>query len=175
MVGALVAIIVIFQVQNSLFLTAGNIVNLLIEAAVIMLFGMGEVFVLLLGEIDLSVGFVGGVGGGVMAALVAPPFNVPWWLAILAAVGGTTIIGLIHGTLITRLRLPSFIVTLAGLIGWEGVMIWMFDHLNVAVGGVISVSNTYIVDLVSGDLTPLAGRIAHGRSRRRLRVSHHLP
>jgi D-xylose transport system permease protein len=159
-VGALLAIIVIFQVQNSLFLTAGNIVNLLIEAAVIMLFGMGEVFVLLLGEIDLSVGFVGGVGGGVMAALVAPPFNVPWWLAILAAVGGTTIIGLIHGTLITRLRLPSFIVTLAGLIGWEGVMIWMFDHLNVAVGGVISVSNTYIVDLVSGDLTPLAGWIA---------------
>jgi D-xylose transport system permease protein len=78
----------------------------------------------------------------------------------LAAVGGTTIIGLIHGTLITRLRLPSFIVTLAGLIGWEGVMIWMFDHLNVAVGGVISVSNTYIVDLVSGDLTPLAGWIA---------------
>lgn len=155
--GALVVIVVIFQVQNSLFLSAGNIVNLLIQAAVIVLFGIGEVFVLLLGEIDLSVGYVAGVGGGLMAALVSPPFNLPWWLAIMAALAGTTIIGFLMGTLITRLGLPSFIVTLAGLIGWEGVMLWMFDNLNVAVGGVISVSNKYILDLVSGDLSPLAG------------------
>lgn len=156
-IGALAAIIIIFQVQSSLFLSAGNIVNLLIQAAVIVLLGIGEVFVLLLGEIDLSVGYVAGVCGGLMAALVAPPFNAPWWVAILAALGGGAIIGLVHGTLITRLGLPSFIVTLAGLIGWEGVMIWMFDSLNVAVGGVISVSNKYLLDLVSGDLSPVAG------------------
>ena len=158
-IAALAAIVIIFQVQNSLFLSAGNIVNLLIQAAVIVLLGIGEVFVLLLGEIDLSVGYVAGVSGGLMAALVAPPFNLPWWLAILAALGGGAVIGLVQGTLITRLGLPSFIVTLAGLIGWEGVMIWMFDSLNVAVGGVISVSNKYLLDLVSGDLSPVAGWI----------------
>jgi D-xylose transport system permease protein len=92
-----------------------------------------------------------------MAFLVAPPYNVPWWLAILAAVAGTTIIGLILGTLITRLHLPSFIVSLAFLIGLEGVMIWMFDTVPVAVGGVISVSNQYVLDLTSGNLSPLAG------------------
>jgi D-xylose transport system permease protein len=155
--GALVAIIVIFQVQSSLFLSDGNLVNLFIQAAVIVLLGIGEGFVLLLGEIDLSVGFAAGIGGGLMAFLVAPPYNVPWWLAILAAVAGTTIIGLILGTLITRLHLPSFIVSLAFLIGLEGVMIWMFDTVPVAVGGVISVSNQYVLDLTSGNLSPLAG------------------
>jgi D-xylose transport system permease protein len=153
--GALVVIVVIFEAQNSLFLSAGNIVNLLIQAIVIVLLGIGEVFVLLLGEIDLSVGYVAGVAGGLMAALVAPPFNAAWWLAILAALGASATMGLIMGTLITRLGLPSFIVTLAGLIGWEGVMLWMFDNLNVAVGGVISVSNGYILDLVSGNLSTL--------------------
>ena len=78
-------------------------------------------------------------------------------MAILATLAATTAIGIIQGLLITKLRLPSFIVTLAGLIGWEGVMIWMFDHLNVAVGGVISVSNNDILDLVSGTLSPVVG------------------
>ena len=156
-VAGLVAIILIFQVQSSLFLSAGNIINLLVQAAVIVLFGIGEVFVLLLGEIDLSVGYVAGIGGGLMAALIVGPFNLPWWVAILATLAATTAIGIIQGLLITKLRLPSFIVTLAGLIGWEGVMIWMFDHLNVAVGGVISVSNNDILDLVSGTLSPVVG------------------
>src|SRR5579863_3264326 len=159
-VAGLIAIVVIFQVQSSLFLSAGNVVNLLLQAAVIILLGMGEVFVLLLGEIDLSVGYVAGIGGGLMAALVSPPFSVPWWVAVLAALGATTVIGLIQGTLITRLRLPSFIVTLAGLIGWEGVMFWMFDHLSIAVGGVIQVSNGYIIDLAAGTLSPAAGWIS---------------
>ncbi len=158
-VAGLIAIVVIFQVQSSLFLSAGNIVNLLLQASVIMLFGIGEVFVLLLGEIDLSVGYVAGIGGGLVAALVSPPFNLPWWVAILAGLAGTTIIGIIQGTLITRLRLPSFIVTLAGLIGWEGVLIWMFDKLPIAVGGVIQVSNGYLLDLASGTLSPTAGWI----------------
>lgn len=160
--AGLVIVVLLFQFQNSLFLSAGNIVNLLIQAAVIVLLGIGEVFVLLLGEIDLSVGYAAGIGGGLTAALVASPFNVPWWVAILAALAGTTFIGIVLGTLITRLRLPSFIVTLAALIGLQGVMIWMFDNLNVAVGGVISVNNTYILDLVSGDLTPLASWIVMG-------------
>lgn len=160
--AGLLIIVIIFQVQNSLFLSAGNIVNLLIQAAVIVLLGIGEVFVLLLGEIDLSVGFTAGLSGGLMAAFVAPPFNLPWWVSILAALAGATVIGLVIGTLVTRLRLPSFIVTLAFLIGLQGVMIWMFNTLSVAVGGVISVNNKYILDLASGVLSPLASWIVMG-------------
>jgi D-xylose transport system permease protein len=157
--GGLVAIVVIFQVSNSLFLSAGNIVNLLIQAVVFMMFSVGEVFVLLLGEIDLSVVYVSGIGAGLTAALVAPPFNLTWWLAILAGLAGTTIVGFIQGTLITRLGLPSFIVTLGGFIGWEGVMLWMFDHLQIATGGVIEISNNILNDLVNGTLTPAASWI----------------
>lgn len=145
---ALAVIIVVFQVQTSLYLSAKNIVNLLNQTVVFLLFAMGEVFVLLLGEIDLSMVFNAGIGAGLMAAMVAPPYNLPWWLAILMGLALTTGIGLFQGFLITRLRLPAFIVTLAGYIGLSGVMIWMFDSFSVAVGGVISTSNRVIVDLV---------------------------
>ncbi len=155
----LVAIIVVFELKTSLFLSAGNIVNLFNQAVVFIMFAIGEVFVLLLGEIDLSMVFVAGIGAGLMAALVAPPYNLPWWLAILAGLCATTGIGLISGTLITRLRLPSFIVTLAGYIGWQGVMIWMFDTFPIAVGGVISISNRVLLDLVGGNMSPTASWI----------------
>ncbi|MGH9105655.1 MAG: sugar ABC transporter permease [Acidimicrobiales bacterium] len=154
--GGLIAIIVIFQVQNSLFLSGTNIVNLLQQGVVIVLFGMAEVFVLLLGEIDLSVVYEAGIGAGVMAALVAPPVNLPWEVAILGGLGATTMAGVIQGILITRLGLPSFIVTLGGFIGFEGLMLWMFDHLSIAVGGVIEISNNIMLDLVGGSLSPLA-------------------
>ena len=87
--------------------------------------GMAEVFVLLLGEIDLSVGYRGAVGAAVMANLAAPPHNVGWALAILAGLAGMHRDRLRPGLLITRLRLPSFVVTLAGLLVWEGVLIWL--------------------------------------------------
>jgi len=117
---------------------------------------MAEVFVLLLGEIDLSIVYNAGIGAGLMAALVAPPYNFPWWLCILIGVATTTIIGLFLGTLITRLRLPAFIVTLAAFLGLEGVMLWMFGRFSVAVGGVITISNHVLTDLVAGNITPLA-------------------
>ena len=160
MVVGLIAIVVVFQVQNSLYLSAGNIVNLLNQTVVFLLFAMGEVFVLLLGEIDLSVVFNAGIGAGLMAALIVRPYNLPWWLAVLAGLGTTTAIGLIQGVLITRLRLPAFIVTLCGWIGLQGVMIWMFDSFSVAVGGVISISNRVLVDLVDGNLSRLASWIS---------------
>ncbi|MGC8627321.1 MAG: sugar ABC transporter permease [Acidimicrobiales bacterium] len=155
-VGALVAIVVIFQAQNSLFLSGPNLVNLLQQGVVIVMFGMAEVFVLLLGEIDLSVVYEAGIGAGIMAALVASPANLPWWVAILAGLAATALAGLIQGVLITRLGLPSFIVTLGGYIGFEGLMLWMFDHMSIAVGGVIEVSNHIMLDLVAGAISPVA-------------------
>ena len=96
--------------------TAGNLVNLFVQAAQYILLGAAELFALILSEIDLSVGYVSAVGGFVIAELIAPPVNLPWWLGILGGVGVCATIGLIQGTIITRLHVPSFVVTLAGLL-----------------------------------------------------------
>ena len=153
---ALLVIVVFFQIKEPKYLSAGNLVNLFNQLVVFAIFAMAEVFVLLLGEIDLSIVYNAGIGAGLMAALVAPPWNFPWWLCILIGVATTTVIGLVLGTLITRLRLPAFIVTLAAFLGLEGVMLWMFDRFSVAVGGVIEISNKVLTDLVAGNITPLA-------------------
>ncbi|MDE3029973.1 MAG: ATP-binding cassette domain-containing protein, partial [Paracoccaceae bacterium] len=118
-----ILIAAIFQSQNSKFLSAENLVNLLVQGSVFMLIGMGEVFVLLLGEIDLSLGFVAGIGATVATILVQPAIDWPWWAAILAALATTSALGAMQGLLITKVRLPSFVVTLAGLLGFQGLMI----------------------------------------------------
>ena len=144
----------IFQVQNSNFLSPGNLVNLLVQGSVFMLIGMGEVFVLVLGEIDLSLGFVAGIGGTITTMLVQPNVAWPWWAAMAAALAATAVIGAFQGTLITRLRLPSFVVTLAGLLGFEGVMIELLGT-----GGTIPIPNQTINNLANGTLSPTAGWI----------------
>ena len=86
-VGGLLIISILFQSLNSNFLTAGNLVNLLIQGAAYMLLALGETFALLLGEIDLSIGFVSGIGGVVTAELVKQSTGWPWWAAIIARAG----------------------------------------------------------------------------------------
>ena len=122
----LVLISVVFTAisPNQLFLSAGNLVNLFQQSAVFMVLAMAELFVLLLGEIDLSVGYVAAVGGVIGVQLVQPTTTKwPWWGAIIAAVIVCGLIGAWQGTLITRLRLSSLIVTLAGLLMFNGVML----------------------------------------------------
>jgi len=152
----LVVIIVIFQSQASKFLSAGNIVNLFVQAAVFVLLGLAEMFALILSEIDLSAGYTAAVGAFVIAELLAPPNNWPWFAAILGGLVATAAIGILQGTLITRLHLPSFVVTLAGLLGLEGVMIFLADVDKTAVGGVIRISQTSVVfKIVNSNLSPL--------------------
>jgi len=153
----LVVIAVIFQTQNSNFLTAGNLTNLLVQGAVYMLLGMAEVFALLLGEIDLAIGFTGGVTGVVMAELVVAPRHWPWWSAIVAGLAVAALIGLVQGTIVTRLGLPSFVVTLAGLLGLQGVMIRVVGQ-----GGTVPIPNDVINDLANGNLTVGAGWVIAG-------------
>jgi D-xylose transport system permease protein len=145
---------IIFQTQNAKFLSPGNLVNLLVQGAVYMLIGMGEVFVLLLGEIDLSLGYVAGIGAVVVTELVQPGTNWPWYLAILAALVVTGVIGALQGTLVTRLRLPSFVVTLAGLLGWQGVMIKLLGT-----GGTIPIQNKTVNAIANGTISRLGGWI----------------
>jgi D-xylose transport system permease protein len=150
---ALVAVTIIFQIitPNHVYLKPINLVNLFDQSAVFIVLAVGEIFVLLLGEIDLSIGFVAAIGGIVAALLVqpqAPPsdflHNWPWWGAIAAALVVCGGIGAIHGLIITKLKLPSFVVTLAGQMFWFGVMIILLG----AAGGV-TVTSTRVPDQVN--------------------------
>ena len=152
--AGLVLISVLFQSLNPNFLTPGNLVNLLIQGSVFMLLAMGQVFVLLLGEIDLSIGYVGGVGGVIMAELVQESTGWPWWAAIALGLLACAGIGLLQGTIITRLRLPSFVVTLGGQLGWLGVMLIILGS-----GGVVPINDSVINNIASGNLSPIASWI----------------
>ncbi|MCU1376049.1 MAG: xylose transport system permease protein XylH, partial [Actinomycetia bacterium] len=153
-IAGLILISALFQSLNSKFLTSGNLVNLLIQGAAYMLLAMGEVFPLLLGEIDLSIGFVSGIGGIITAELVKQQYGWPWWAAILAALVVCALIGALQGTIITRVGLPSFVVTLAGLLGWQGVMLLILGN-----GGSLPINDNVINDMASGNLTPTASWI----------------
>jgi D-xylose transport system permease protein len=120
----LILIAIVFQSQNDHFLTPGNFVNLIVQMAPVAIIGMGVVFVLLLGEIDLSVGFVSGVAGVTVALLTVPDGSqIAAGPAIFIGLAAGLAIGTFHGLLITKIGIPSFIVTLAGLLAWNGVVL----------------------------------------------------
>jgi D-xylose transport system permease protein len=119
----IVVIAIYFQARNSHFLTAGNFVNLLAQMSAVTIIGMGVVFVLLIGEIDLSVGYVSGMGGVIAALLLEPGKGVPTWLAVALGLGTGLAIGLLQGSFVAYIGVPSFVVTLAGLLIWNGVLL----------------------------------------------------
>ena len=139
-----------------MFLSAGNLVNLLVQGSVFVLLGMAEIWVLVLGEIDLSVGYVAGIGGTV-AAILSTTHNLPWWVAVIIAMLTTAAIGAVWGTLVIRLRLPSFVVTLAGLLGMEGVLLYLVNANGT--GGTIRITDNVLLDVTDGNLSPVAGWI----------------
>ena len=163
---ALIIIVVVFEAvsPNHVFISAGNLVNLFLQSAVFMVLAMAETFALLLGDIDLSAGYVGPLGGAIAVQLVQPTTtNWPWWAAIIAALAVCALIGFVQGTLITRLRLPSFIVTLAGLLIFNGVLLIVlafgpFSGYPSLTG--LSVNLHAIYDLMWGHVSPLFGWIS---------------
>ena len=145
----IIVIAIYFQARNSEFLTAGNFVNLLAQMSPVTIIGMGIVFVLLLGEIDLSVGYVSGIGGVVAAVLLEPGKNVPTVVAVLLALGVGLAIGLLQGFFVAKLGVPSFVVTLAGLLGWNGVVL-----LVIGGSGTIVIQDSFINNLANGYVKP---------------------
>ncbi len=158
-VVGLVIIVLIFQSRNGHFLSAINLVNLIQQTGVFVMLGMAEIFVLLLGEIDLSVGYMAAVGATIIGELQASPYNYSWWSAIIVGLVATMILGLVQGLLITRLKLPSFVVTLGGLLGFEGLQLYLIDRDHHVSGGTISITNKVINDIVNGSFTPAASWI----------------
>ena len=156
----LIALVIYFQVSQSTFLSADNIANLMGQAGWIITIAMAQAFILLLGEIDLSVGFNAAIGGTITMWAVSIAHPWPTWLAILAGLAVCAAIAAIEGLIIVWLKIPSFVVTLAGLLGLNGVLIWLFDASHaVSVGGTIANHNNFINDIVSGNLSASAGWI----------------
>jgi D-xylose transport system permease protein len=155
----LVAIVVYFQVRSSLFLSASNLVNLIGQAAWIIMLGMAEVFVLLLGEIDLSIGYTSALGATFTCWLLLPPNPAPWPLAVLVGLAVPAIFSGLQGLIVTRLRLPSFVVTLAGQLLALGLLLEVMDTAAPNGGGSIRLYNNVLTDIYSGSLSPLAGWI----------------
>jgi D-xylose transport system permease protein len=138
-----------FQIRSSTFLSAGNLTNLCIQSTVFILLGMAEIWLLLLGDIDLSVGWVAAVGAAIGSILLDTTFNWPWWAALLLAIVGT-----VQGLITIALNVPSFIVTLGGSLFWEGVAIYMIDSQNA--GGAIPVREKVLYGIVNINMSPTA-------------------
>jgi D-xylose transport system permease protein len=134
-VAALAVIWIVFQIINPNFLSSANLVNLTMQSAAVGTISIGIVLVLLLGEIDLSVGSVSGLAAAILAVAslhtVIDPAS-PWWLhllaqggVIIAAIVGGALVGLAYGVLYTRFGVPSFIITLAGLLAILGLQLFL--------------------------------------------------
>jgi D-xylose transport system permease protein len=151
----IVVVAIAFQIANGKFLSPQNLVNLFEQSSIYMLLAMAEIFALLLGEIDLSVGLVMGLGAVLVAEEVQPAgLNWPWWLAILVALGICAGVGAIQGTLVARLKMPSFIVTLGGLLVLEGVSIIVLGGSLVGIGNSHFSNEVFIYNLFSGHFSP---------------------
>jgi D-xylose transport system permease protein len=148
------AIVAFFTAQSSNFFTAINFTNLLVQMAATTLIAIGVVFALLLAEIDLSIGFVSGMAGVAVAWLQDPgtSHELPGLVAIAIALLLAAGIGVFQGSFVAFLGVPSFVVTLAGLIAWQGVIIrWIGDR------GVIGIQNSLVNDTANYFFSKTAG------------------
>ncbi len=140
----------IFQFENDRFLSAENLTNLMLQITAVGLISIGIVFVLLLGEIDLSVGAVSGLAAAVMTVLNVQHGWSPY-LAIVAAILVGTAIGLLQGSVFSRFGVPSFVVTLAGLLAWQGALLQVLGStgsINITNPKITGLANTFYSDAV---------------------------
>ncbi|MEL6307712.1 MAG: ABC transporter permease, partial [Chloroflexota bacterium] len=166
-----------FTGQNPNFWTPQNFANLIVQMAGLTVIAYGVVFVLLLGEIDLSIGYVSGVCAVIMALLLRQPvaetlaflpdvieapilslwaepqsWTPEWWIAAPFALLCVSIIGFVQGSIIAYLKVPSFVVTLAGLLAWNGVVL-----LLVGGSGTVILNSPFITNITRSVLTPMQG------------------
>jgi D-xylose transport system permease protein len=145
---AIALIWIIFQSQNGRFLSAVNLTNLVLQITATGLISVGVVFVLILGEIDLSVGAASGVTSALMAVLNVQHGWNPY-LAIAAALVLGLAIGLLQGALFSSFGVPSFIITLAGLLAWQGLQLYVLGDtgsVNVTDGRIVGLANHFYSD-----------------------------
>jgi D-xylose transport system permease protein len=149
----LIVIWLYFALSEENFLTSGNLTNLMLQITAVGIVAVGVVLVLLLGEIDLSVGVVSGLAASIMAVLNTKNDWVGW-AAILAGLLVGAAIGLFQGSFVTFFQVPSFVVTLAGLLGFQGVLLYVLGDT-----GTINLNDSTIVDLANTFYSPYVGWI----------------
>jgi len=151
----LIAIVVFFWVKSSSFMTPGNLVNLMGQSAFIITLGMAEIFVLLLGDIDLAAGFTAACAAVIALWMLA--LGDPWWAAVIVALIAAAAYGALQGIITAKLGLPSFVVTLAGQLFLSGLLLYLIAATgSIGVGGVINLHSSIINDIEGGQLSPAA-------------------
>src|ERR1700722_13415016 len=151
----LVVIVIFFWVKNPAFMTPRNLVNLMTQSAFIITLGMGEIFVLLLGDIDLAAGFTAACAAVIALWMLA--LGDPWWISVIVALIAAAAYGALQGGITARLGLPSFVVTLAGQLGLSGLLLYLVDQTgSIGVGGVINLHSSIINDIEGGQMRPAA-------------------
>jgi D-xylose transport system permease protein len=136
-----------FQVMNDAFLSPRNLSNLTMQFATLAVLTLGVMMVLLIGEIDLSIGAVSGLAASAMA-LLSTVAGAPAWIAVLAAIAAGALIGLAQGAWVVVFKGPAFIVTLAGMLVWQGVQLAVLTPRNgqvrVSDGTITALATTYL-------------------------------
>lgn len=144
----LIVLCAFFGIKREVFISDGNFANLFNQGAQITIIAMGLVFVLLLGEIDLSAGFTSGLCAVVMTILLSNQ-HLPWYLSVLAATATGAVIGFLLGFLVTKVRIPSFVVTLAAFLAFQGIALILLKG-----GNNISINDKVIVALNNNNMPP---------------------
>jgi D-xylose transport system permease protein len=159
MVLALVAIAIFFETKNENFISPANLNNLIVQMAGLTVIAIGVVFVLLLGEIDLSIAYVSGVAGVIVAKLQIPDdsYQVGGVAVILIAVAACAMIGAVQGSIVAKIGVPSFAITLAGYLFWQGVIL-----KSIGVQGVISLEDELLIDVANYFFSDRAGWLIGG-------------
>ena len=155
---AIAVIWIIFQAENSRFLSAVNLTNLVLQITATGLISVGVVYVLLLGEIDLSVGAVSGATSALMAVLNVQHGWNPY-LSLAAAVAMGLGIGLLQGALFSTFGVPSFVITLAGLLAWQGLQLYILGDtgsVNITDGKIVGLANHFYSDAAGWVMAAIA-------------------
>jgi D-xylose transport system permease protein len=145
----LVVLCIAFGSMSNVFLTPGNFANLITQAAAVIVIAMGLVFVLLLGEIDLSAGYTAGVSGAVLVILITNEGQ-PWYVALIVSIAVGVLLGFFLGTLVARLGIPSFVVTLAAFLAFQGILLLLAGE-----GGTIRVEDETILAVQNSNISPI--------------------
>ena len=149
----LVVLCIVFGSMSPVFLTQGNFANLLTQAAAVIVIAMGLIFVLLIGEIDLSAGYASGVCSAVLVILVTKK-DQPWYVALTAAIVVGCVLGYLIGVLVARLGIPSFVVTLASFLAFQGILLLLAGE-----GGTIRIEDKTVLAIENSNLSVAASWI----------------
>ena len=157
-IAGLVVLSILFTALSQYFLTERNIANLLTQAAPAIVLALGLVFVILLGEIDLSAGTTSGVAMAIFVVLSDPGgLNLNWVLALIIALATGVVIGLFIGFFVARVGIPSFVVTLGLFLGFQGLQL-----LIIGAGGLYRIQQPEVITIENGNMPAWAGWVMLG-------------